>query len=91
MTIHAWPFPHNLTCIKVRSRLAVDKQYKLQSKDKAAQVELNALELLLIPHPRQFSLIPEGNTSHLNYLAILGYGIRVRHSSQGISDGTGWG
>ena len=84
-------FHNNLTCIKVRSRLAVDKHYKLQLKDEAAQVELNALELLPIPHPRQFSLIPEGNTPHLNYLAILGYWIRVWHSSEDISDVTGWG
>ena len=73
---HAWPWTSIIN---------------FNQKDEAAQVELNALELLLIPHPRRFNLIPEGNTSHLNYLAILGYSIQVRHSSQDISDVTSWG
>ena len=37
------------------------------------EVELYALELLLVSHPHQFSLITGVNTPRLNHLAILGY------------------
>jgi hypothetical protein len=34
--------------------------------------ELNALELLLISHPRQFGLVTSVGASHLNHLGTLG-------------------